>query len=101
MKSTKFVLCAIISAVVILSCAPFSYGLSHDSIIGQCSAWNRSVPVYTKAVHKQNNKWFSMFRKIELDLRFPEVNIIQTEISENGTAFHYDISLYFYIRLEN
>lgn len=42
-----------------------------------------------------------MFRKIELDLRFPEVNIIQTEISENGTAFHYDISLYFYIRLEN
>lgn len=67
----------IASALLLFSCAELSLGLSHNLILGQCSnlSPNRSIPMLTQAVAKQNNKWFSMFRKTDVTLRFPRVRV--------------------------
>lgn len=72
MKLIIFVSCVLF----VISCAHHSCGLSHDSNIGYCSniSQNRSVPVMAKMIHKPNNKYFKLFRKTDVTMRFPEVN---------------------------
>lgn len=74
----------IASAFLLFSCVEFSLGLSHNLILGQCSNLtpNRSTPTLTQAVAKQNNKWFSMFRKTDVTLRFPRVRAFQCSFGQ-------------------
>lgn len=79
MKFTlNFLNCLLLGVIAFLSCARTTRSVGHDSNIGICQdvIWNRSAPLMTKVVHKNNNRMFKMFRKIELTLRFPEVRRI-------------------------
>lgn len=81
MKLKQFVRYVITSALAIFSCVQFSSGLSHDLSIGHCTdmTGNRSIPMLTQVVAKNNNKWFSSFRKTDITLRFPRVRVFSIE----------------------
>lgn len=73
--TSKFLYFSLSSIIVFLSCARMTQSVSHDTNIGFCQdvMWDRTVPLMTKVVHKRNNRIFASVRKIELELRFPEV----------------------------
>lgn len=72
----KYLYSSLLGVIALLSCAHVTQSVGHDYNVGFCTdiVWNRSVPLTTKVVHKNNNRAFSVFRKIELELRFPEVS---------------------------
>lgn len=73
--TTKFLTISIFGVIALFSCAHVARSVGHDVNVGFCTnvIWNRSVPMMTKVVHKQNNRMFKMFRKTNLTIRFPEV----------------------------
>lgn len=73
--TSKFLYFSFLSVIALFSCSHVAQSVSHDSNIGFCTnfVWNRSVPLMTTVVHKQNNRMFRMFRKTDLTLRFPQV----------------------------
>lgn len=74
--TSKYLYSSLLGVIALLSWAHMTQSVGHDYNVGFCSdiVWNRSVPLATKVVHKSNNRMFRTFRKIELELRFPEVS---------------------------
>lgn len=81
------------SVVWLILCVRHSDGISHDSIIGYCSNVTRNPPCVSKIVHKPNNRYFKMFRKTDVTIRFPEVFCLTSHT--NSFDLSWQIGSYF------
>lgn len=60
-------------AVIVIVNIGQCYGQSHDLILGTYDS-TRSEQISTQTVHKDNSGWFSSWKKVEANLKFPNVS---------------------------
>lgn len=72
MKQLNFYHFALLTAII-CTVMEFSFGQSHDLIIGTYS-FNKTEPVYSVVVHKENSGLFNYWKKVEKIIKFQMVS---------------------------